>query len=146
MASLEMMDDDLLLSSNDLEAGSANDLLSQAVRLKAQHQKLQRLLQEIRVTGESKNSKVVAIITGEQKIVDIMIDPLLIKLIYESLLNDEDEDDLERQQEAVQNLISRPIIEAVDDAIGKVQSEVVRKIQETGSLVDLMSMLQAVGK
>lgn len=137
-----MMDDDLLLSSNDLEAGSAKDLLSQAVGLKAQQQKLQKLLQEIRVTGESKNSKVVAIITGDQTIVDIVIDPLLIKLIYENLLNDQDEDDLERQQEVVQSLISRPIIEAVDDAINKVQSEVVRKMQETGSLADLMSMLQ----
>ena len=35
------------------------------------------------------------------------------------------------------------IIEAVQDAISKVQGEVVKKMQESGAMGDLMGMLQA---
>jgi len=39
--------------------------------------------------------------------------------------------------------LAKAIMEAFEDAISKVQGEVVKKMQETGSLDDFMSMLQA---
>jgi len=104
-------------------------------------------LQEIRVTGTSKNGKVTVVITGEQKIIDIKIDPSIIKFVYENFftINLDDAAKSADNQNRGQKFLSSPIIEAVDDAISKVQGEVVKKIQETGSLGDLMSMLQAAG-
>jgi nucleoid-associated protein EbfC len=111
---------------------SAN-LISNAQKVKQQQEKLQKLLSSIRVTGTSKNGKVTAVITGEQKIISITIDPSLIAFVYENFTSQNKED----------TMMSKSIIEAVDDAISKVQGEVVKKMQETGSLGDLMSMLQA---
>jgi len=109
--------------------------MGQAQKMKAQQDKFQKLLSGIRVTGTSKNSKVSVIITGEQKIIDIQIEPALITFVKENFIDAGKED----------KMLSKSIIEAVDDAIAKVQSAVVQKIQETGSLGDLMGMLQAAG-
>jgi len=114
---------------------SAAGMVGQAQKIKAQQEKFQKLLSSIRVTGTSKNGKVVVTITGEQKIVDIQIEPALITFVQENFI----------AQGKEEKMMAKSIIEAVDDAISKVQGEVVKKIQETGSLGDLMSMLQAAG-
>ena len=126
---------------------NAGSLVSNANKVRQQQAKLQKILQDIRVTGASKNGKVTVIITGEQKIIDIKIDPSIIKFVYENFftINLDDDQKSADNQNRGQKFLSSPIIEAVDDAIGKVQGEVVKKIQETGSLGDLMSMLQAAG-
>jgi|688.fasta_scaffold64091_5 DNA-binding protein YbaB len=127
---------------------NAGSLISNANKVRQQQAKLQKILQEIRVTGTSKNGKVTVIITGEQKIVDIQIDPSLIRFVYENfyqnltVVQNDPEKEQENNQKG-QKFLSNPIIEAVDNAISKVQGEIVKKIQETGSLGDLMSMLQA---
>jgi len=107
--------------------------VSGMAKMQAQQQKLQKLLSSITVTGVSKNGKVTVTITGEQKIVDIKIDPALVKFVYENFIS----------QEKPDVMMSRAIMEAIEDAISKVQGEVVKKMQETGSMGDLMSMLQA---
>lgn len=112
---------------------NAAKMVSAANKAKQQQEKLQKLLGSIKVTGQSKNSKVTVTITGEQKIVDIKIDPALISFVYENFTSQGKED----------VMMSKAIIEAVDDAISKVQGEVVKKVQESGSLGDLMGMLQA---
>jgi DNA-binding YbaB/EbfC family protein len=108
-------------------------LIGNANKIKQQQDKLQKLLSSIRVTGTSKNGKVTVVISGEQKILEITIDPSLIAFVYENFTSVGKED----------SMLANSIIEAVDDAISKVQGEVVKKMQETGSLGDLMSMLQA---
>lgn len=126
---------------------NAGSLISNANKVRQQQAKLQKILQEIRVTGTSKNGKVTVIITGEQKIIDIQIDPSLIKFVYENFLNlqTDDQEKIADSNNRGQKFLSSPIMEAVADAIAKVQGEVVKKIQETGSVGDLMSMLQAAG-
>jgi len=114
---------------------NAAGMVGQASKIKQQQEKFQKLLSSIRVTGTSKNGKVTVAITGEQKIVDIQIDPALITFVQENFV----------AQGKEEKMMAKSIIEAVDDAISKVQGEVVKKIQETGSLGDLMSMLQAAG-
>jgi DNA-binding protein YbaB len=126
---------------------NTGNLISNANKVRQQQQKLQKILQEIRVTGKSKNGKVIVVITGEQKIIDIQIDPSLIKFVYENFLNlqSDDQEKIDDSQNKGQKFLANPIMEAVEDAISKVQGEVVKKIQETGSIGDLMSMLQAAG-
>jgi DNA-binding protein YbaB len=109
------------------------NLISQAQKAKAQQDKLSKLLSGIQVSGISKNGKVTVTITGEQKIVDIKIDPTLITFVYENYTSLDKED----------TVLAKSIIEATEDAIGKVQGEVVKKMQETGSIDDLMGMLSA---
>lgn len=113
-------------------AKNAAGLMNNARKAKKQQEKLQKILSSIKVKGTSKNGKVEATITGEQKIVDIKIDPALITFVHENFTSQGKED----------SMLSKSIIEAVDDAISKVQGEIVKKIQETGSLGDLMGMLQ----
>lgn len=126
---------------------NAGNLMQNAGKIKQQQAKLQKILQEIRVSGVSKNGKVTVVITGEQKIVNIVIDPALIKFVYQNFLTGHEADpDKQAEQDARgQNFLATPIMEALEDAISKVQTEVVKKIQETGSIGDLMSMLQAAG-
>jgi DNA-binding protein YbaB len=110
-------------------------MLSNANKVRQQQAKLQELLSSIQIVGVSKNKKVEVTITGEQKIIDIKIDPSLVNFVYENFTSQGKED----------TMMSKSIIEAVDDAISKVQGEVVKKMQETGSINDLMSMIQAAG-
>jgi DNA-binding protein YbaB len=109
--------------------------LANANKMKAQQEKLQKLLNSVRVGGISKNGKVSVILTGDQKVVDIKIDPSLIAFVYENFTSLQKED----------TLLAKSIMEAMEDATSKVQTEVVKKMQETGSLGDMMSMLQAAG-
>jgi DNA-binding protein YbaB len=102
-------------------------------KMKAQQDKMTKLLNSVRVTGNSKNSKVNVTLTGDQKIIDIKIDPSLIEFVYENYISQQKED----------ALLAKSIMEAVEDAMTKVQPEVVKKMQESGSLGDLMGMLQA---
>jgi DNA-binding protein YbaB len=102
-------------------------------KIKQQQAKLQKLLSEITVEGVSKNKKVTVKITGEQKIKDISIEPELISFVHENFVSQGKED----------NILAKSIMEAVEDAISKVQGAVVKKMQETDSLGDLMGMLQA---
>ncbi len=112
---------------------NAANTISNVNKVRQQQAKLQKLLSEISVSGVSKNGKVTAIITGEQKIKEIKIEPELITFVQENFVAQDKED----------TLLAKSIIEAVEDAISKVQGEVVKKMQETDSLGDLMGMLQA---
>lgn len=112
---------------------NAGSMIQNANKLKQQQDKLQKMLSTIRVNGQSKNQKVTVVITGDQKIVNIKIDPELVNFVYENFTSQNKED----------TMMSKSIIEAVDDGMSKVQGEVVKKMQETGSMGDLMAMLQA---
>lgn len=106
------------------------------MQLRAQQEKLQKMLAGIRVTGTSKNGKVTVTITGEQKIVEVNIDPALIRFVYENFIS----------QNKPDTMMSKAIIEAVDDAVSKVQTEVVKQLQASGGINDLMGMLQGVSQ
>ena len=108
------------------------NMVKTANDMRKQQAKFQKLLAEISVTGTSKNGKVTVIVGGDQKIQNIKIDPELIKFVYENFTSQGQED----------NIMSKSIVEAVDDAISKVQTEVVKKIQESGNIGDLMGMLK----
>ena len=112
---------------------NAANTMQNVAKIKQQQAKLQKLLSEITVQGTSKNGKVTVTITGEQKIKDIDIQPELITFVQENFIAQGKED----------SVLSKSIIEAVEDAISKVQGAVVKKMQETDSLGDLMGMLQA---
>ena len=111
---------------------NAGNLASSANQAMQQRQKLQKLLSSIKVSGMSKNQKVKVTMSGDQKITNIEIDPALIKFVYENFVAADRPD----------TMMGKAIMEAVEDAINKVQVEVVKKMQDTGSLNDLMGMLQ----
>jgi DNA-binding protein YbaB len=102
-------------------------------KMKTQQDKLQKILSSVQVKGTSKNGKVSVIVTGDQKIVpnSLVIDPTLITFVYENYTSQGKED----------QLLSKSATEAIEDAMNKVQPEVVKKMQETGSINDLMGML-----
>ncbi len=112
---------------------NVSSMIQTANKLKQQQERLQKILATIRVNGQSKNQKVTVTITGEQKIVNIRIEPELINFVYENFTS----------QGKEESMLAKAIMEAFEDAISKVQGEVVKKMQETGSLDDFMSMLQA---
>jgi len=112
---------------------NVSSMIQTANQLKQQQERLQKILSTIRVNGQSKNQKVTVTITGEQKIVNIQIAPELINFVYENFTS----------QGKEESMLAKAIMEAFEDAISKVQGEVVKKMQETGSLDDFMSMLQA---
>jgi DNA-binding protein YbaB len=111
---------------------NAANTLSNANKMKAQQAKMQAILDSVRVTGTSKNGKVKATVSGSQVILALDIDPALITFVQENFIALGKED----------TLLSKSVIEAVADATTKVQPEVIKKMQESGSLGDLMSMLQ----
>lgn len=112
---------------------NAGSTVANVGKLRAQQEKLQKLLSSIRVQGVSKNGKVKVTITGEQKIVDIQIDPALIKFVHDQFIVNDKPD----------TMLGRSVMEAFEDAVSKVQMKVVEEMQKTGSIGDLMSMLQA---
>jgi nucleoid-associated protein EbfC len=116
------------------------NMLGQANKMKQQQAKLQTMLQGIRVSGISKNGKVTVTVTGEQKIVDVKIDPSLIKFVYENFINSDDVDTQNRGQA----MITTNIMEASNDAISKVQVEMVKKMQEGNGMNDLMDMFKGM--
>jgi DNA-binding protein YbaB len=98
---------------------------------KQQADKMQKMMQSISVQGASKNGKVTVTINGEQKIVDLKIDSSLINFVYETTTSKGQED----------STISRFVMEAYSDAQGKVQAAIMKKIQESGDMSEIMSML-----
>jgi DNA-binding protein YbaB len=128
---------------------NAGNMMANAGKIRQQQAKLQKILQSIRIVGESNNKKVRVTITGEQKLTDIWIDPELIKFVNDNfIIPAQQEQDMDRQQDMLargQRFFSAPVIEAMEKATSQVQKEIVKKIQETGSVGDLMSMLQAAG-
>ena len=112
---------------------NVSSMIQTANKLKQQQERLQKILATIRVNGQSKNQKVTVTITGEQKIVNIRIEPELINFVYENFTS----------QGKEESMLAKAIMEAFEDTISKVQGEVVKKMQETDSLDDFMSMLQA---
>ena len=115
---------------------NAASLMANTNKVRQQQAKISTLLASIRVSGTSKNSRVTVVITGEQKIVDIQIDPALINFVYENYTS----------QNKTDSVLSKSIMEGVEDAISKVQKEIAKKMQETGSMGDFMSMVQAVSQ
>jgi DNA-binding protein YbaB len=114
--------------------------LSQMNQAKQTQDKLQKMLQGIQVSGVSKNGKVTVTVTGEQKIIDVKIDPSLIKFVYENFMNGDDMNAISKGQK----IISDNIMEASNDAIGKVQVEMVKKMQENGGIGELMNMFKGM--
>ncbi len=114
--------------------------LSQMNQAKQTQDKLQKMLQGIQVSGVSKNGKVTVTVTGEQKIVDVKIDPSLVKFVYDNFMNSDDLNTIAKGQK----IFSDNIMEASNDAIGKVQVEMVKKMQENGGIGELMNMFKGM--
>jgi DNA-binding protein YbaB len=114
--------------------------LGQMNQAKQTQDKLQKMLQGIQVSGVSKNGKVTVTVTGEQKIIDVKIDPTLIKFVYENFISGDDLNAIAKGQK----IISDNIMEASNDAIGKVQVEMVTKMQENGGIGELMNMFKGM--
>ncbi|MGL4759792.1 MAG: YbaB/EbfC family nucleoid-associated protein [Patescibacteria group bacterium] len=101
---------------------------------KQQQDKLEKLMASVSATGYSKNKKVAVTINGKQNIVNIIIDPSLINFVYENTTSKGLED----------STISKSIMEACEDAQKKLQPEMMKKLQESGNLNDLMGMLSGM--
>jgi DNA-binding protein YbaB len=120
---------------------NAANTLGQVNQAKQTQDKLQKMLQDIKVSGISKNGKVTVTVTGEQKIVDVKIDPTLIQFVADNFMNP--------NSDAVmivkgQKMLSDNIMEASNDAIGKVQVEMVKKMQENGGIGEIMNMFKGM--
>ena len=122
--------------------GVKNALQTGGNMLKAQQTqaKLQKIMQEIRVSGISKNGKVTVVITGEQKIVDVKIDPTLIIFVNDNFVTSDDQNLVIKGQK----MLSDNIMEASNDAMAKVQMELVKKMQENGGIGEMMEMLKGM--
>jgi DNA-binding protein YbaB len=101
---------------------------------KQQQDKLDKLMSSVSAIGTSKNGKVTVTVNGKQTIVNIKIDPSLINFVYETQTSKNLED----------TMISKSIMEAYEDAQKKIQPEVMKKLQESGNLSDLMGMFQGM--
>jgi DNA-binding protein YbaB len=123
---------------------NAGNMVANANKLRQQQANFQKILSSISVTGYSTNKKVTVIMDGNQKVKKINFDPSLFTFAYENFfgVEFEDEEDMKKEQEKGQNFLTKPIIEAMEDAITKVQAKIVEEIQKNGSMGDLMSMLQ----
>ena len=109
-------------------------MLKAANDMRNKQAKYQKMLEEVKVMGTSKNGKVTVVVSGTQKVVSINIDPELIKFVYENLLTQGKED----------TMMSKAILESIDDALSKLQVEIVKKVQESGNMDDLMDMFKSV--
>jgi DNA-binding protein YbaB len=116
---------------NSLKSAGGN--LANVAKMKAQQDKLTKMLSSVRVTGVSKNGKVKVTITGDQKIVDISIDPALVRFVYENFIS----------QNKPDVMMSKAIMEAFEDAVSKVQNEVIQQLSQNGGINDLMEVLQS---
>lgn len=114
-----------------MSAGFNLGMLKKAQQARAQQKKYQDMLAGVVVHGQSKNSRVKVVVNGTQKLQSITIDPALITFIQENYISKGIED----------NMLSKAIMEAVDDAMQKVQMEIVKKMQESGNMDELMAML-----
>ena len=108
-------------------ASQAGNLL----KMQQQQQKLQKLMATIAVTGNSKNSKVSLTLNGNQEIVDLKIDMSLINFVYDNSTSKGNQD----------TTIAKFVMEAYADAQKQVQPAMMKKMQESGDINDIMSML-----
>jgi DNA-binding protein YbaB len=117
----------MLSGMNPQTIKAANDM-------RVKQQKFQKLLEEVQVTGQSKNGKVVVKVSGNQKLLSVNIDKDLINFVHENFTSLGNED----------TMISKAVMEGVDDAMQKVQMAIVTKMQESGNMGELMEMLSSV--
>ena len=110
--------------------GNAGKLL----QMKQQQEKMDKMMSSITATGYSKNNKVSVTINGKQNIIAIKIDKALINFVHETTTSKEQDD----------TMISKSVIEAFEDAQKKIQPEMIKKMQESGDMSDLMSMIGGV--
>ena len=110
-------------------------MLKNAQKAKAQQKKYQDMLDTVTVSGASKNARVKVTVSGNQKLKGITIDPELITFVQENFVSKGQPD----------TMLSKAIMEAMDDALSKVQMEVVKKMQESGSMEEIMQMLGGMG-
>jgi DNA-binding protein YbaB len=118
-----------------MSAGFNLGMLKQAQQARSQQKKYQDMLEGVSVSGQSKNSKVKVVVSGTQKLKSLFIDPELITFVYENYTAKGLED----------TMLSKNIMEAIDDAMAKVQMEVVKKMQESGNMEEIMQMLGGMG-
>ena len=102
--------------------------------------KYQKILQSIISSGISKNGKVTVQMTGEQKFVDVKIDPSLITFVNDNYMITGDQNDIVNGQK----ILSDRIGEAAADASSKVQVEMIKQIQENGGLGDMMEVFKSM--
>lgn len=102
--------------------------------------KMEKLMASIRVSGISKNGKVSVTVTGDQKLVDVKIDPSLIIFVHDNYITGDNPETVAKGQK----VMSDNIMEATNDAMGKVQMEMVKKIQENGGIGEMMEMLKGM--
>lgn len=102
--------------------------------------KYQKILQSIISSGISKNGKVTVQMTGEQKFVDVKIDPSLITFVNDNYMITGDQNDIVKGQK----ILSDSIGEAAADASSKVQVEMIKQIQENGGLGDMMEVFKSM--
>jgi len=95
-----------------------------AAKLLSQQSKIKKILATVRAVGTSKNGKVRVIMSGEQKVIDVEIDPEIIKVEF-------------------QKILQKSIQEAFEDAILKVQQATMEAMQKGDGINDLMGLLQA---
>ena len=120
---------------------NAANTLGQVNQAKQTQDKLQKMLQDIKVSGISKNGKVTVTVTGEQKIVDVKIDPTLIQFVADNFMAPSSD---ATSVAKGQKMLSDNIMEASNDAIGKVQVEMVKKMQENGGIGEIMNMFKGM--
>jgi DNA-binding protein YbaB len=104
---------------------------SKMLQMKQQQEKMEKLMASISATGYSKNNKVSVTINGKQSIVSINIDKALINYVHETTTSKDNDD----------SLIAKCVMEAFEDAQKKIQPAMVKKMQESGDMSDIMSML-----
>jgi DNA-binding protein YbaB len=102
-----------------------------AMQAKQQQERMQKLMATVVVTGSSKNGKLSVTVDGTNTILSVKIEPALINFVYESSTSKGIED----------TLLPKCFKEALEDANKKLQPELMKKLQESGNLGDLMSML-----
>lgn len=108
--------------------------LTQANEMRKKQAKYQAMLEEVKVTGTSKNGKVKVVVNGTQKVEKITIDPELVEFVYENFISQKKED----------TMMSKAILESIDDALSKLQMEIVKKMQENGGIGELMEMFKGM--
>jgi DNA-binding protein YbaB len=117
--------------------------LSSMNKMRQQQARMQKMLQEVEVVGYSKNKKVEITVNGEHKIIKMFVDPTLIKFVVDNFYAGEQISD--EQLEKGQKFLNTSIKEAFEDAVPKVQEGLMKKMQESGNLGEMMSMLGGMG-
>lgn len=112
-------------------AGFNLGMLKAASQARAKQKKYQEMLEGVSVNGQSKNAKVRVTVNGAQKIKSLTIDPELIAFVYENYVSKGQEE----------TMLAKSIMEATEDALSKIQMEIVKKMQESGSMSEIMEML-----